>query len=227
MGSVGNGAGNKLTINRISATATGLAVATIAYVNGESTQRTAVMTVNGQVPTIVAFPSTGSWSKPGTVSVVVSLRKGSGNSITFGNSAAWAPDLDAVAIAPLPGTFGTEVVGKQSTRCLDIFNNSTADETQAELWDCAGGTNQNWAYTSAKELVVYGTRCLDNWGHGTSDGTKPALYSCTGGNNQKWNVNSDGTISNVESGLCGIAGDGTSVTGCSGSGAHTGAFVYA
>src|SRR6185436_3410391 len=94
-------------------------------------------------------------------SVIVSLAKGSANAITFANASAWAPDLDAVAIAPLPGTSGAAVVGAQSSRCLDVDNQTITNGTRMHLWDCSGGTNQTWVYTARKQLVVYGNKCLD------------------------------------------------------------------
>ena len=57
-------------------------------------------------------------------------------------------------------------------------------------------------YTSRKELVVYGNKCLDAYDSGTTNGTRSSSGTAHGGTNQKWNVNTDGTITNVNSGLC-------------------------
>jgi beta-xylosidase len=51
-------------------------------------------------------------------------------------------------------------------------------------------------------LVVYGSKCLDVYGRGTTNGTAVVIWDCNGQSNQKWNVNSDGTITGVQSGLC-------------------------
>ncbi|WP_107122723.1 ricin-type beta-trefoil lectin domain protein [Streptomyces dysideae] len=200
VGGVGNGAANTLRFNSVAAGATGTKVVDIAYTNGGSAARTARLQVNGQQATTVSFPPTGSWTTPGTVSVVVSLAKGSANSLTFSNSSAWAPDLDAIEVRPLPGANGTQVVGRQSNRCLDIDNNTITNGIQAQLWDCQGGENQSWTNTSRKELVVYGNKCLDAYNRGTSDGTRVVIWDCNGQTNQQWNVNADGTITNA--GLC-------------------------
>jgi hypothetical protein len=101
---------------------------------------------------------------------------------------------------PPPG--GQQIVGAQSNRCIDIPNSSTANGTQAQLWDCGGGTNQRFTYTSGKQLVVYGNKCLDASGRGTTNGTAVIIWDCNGQNNQQWNVNSNGTITGVQSGLC-------------------------
>ncbi|MEU4745234.1 right-handed parallel beta-helix repeat-containing protein, partial [Actinosynnema sp. NPDC023658] len=46
------------------------------------------------------------------------------------------------------------IVGGQSGRCVDISGASTSNGAQAQLWDCHGGTNQRFTYTSGKQLQV-------------------------------------------------------------------------
>ncbi|WP_329126377.1 endo-1,4-beta-xylanase [Streptomyces sp. NBC_01465] len=99
-----------------------------------------------------------------------------------------------------PPTGGGTVKGAGSGRCLDVPNASTADGTQVQLWDCSGSTNQQWTYTAAGELRVYGNKCLD--AGGTGNGARVQIYSCWGADNQKWRLNSDGSIAGVQSGLC-------------------------
>ncbi|MFF5013350.1 ricin-type beta-trefoil lectin domain protein [Streptomyces sp. NPDC001165] len=182
----------------VSAASTGLNVVDIAYTNTGSTAVTGTLQVDGQTSTTVSFPATG--TSQGTVSVQVNLSKGSANSLVFSGSSL--PMLGAVTVAPVPGTNGNLLVGKQSGRCADVYNNTITNGTQAEIWDCNGGGNQTWTYTSRKELVVYGDKCLDANNSGTTNGTKVIIWDCNGQNNQKWNVNSDGTITNVNAGLC-------------------------
>ncbi len=50
--------------------------------------------------------------------------------------------------------------------------------------------------------MVYGNKCLDAYGQGTSGGTAVIIWDCNGQANQQWNVNSNGTITGVQSGLC-------------------------
>ena len=214
VGNVGNGAANTLRFNNIAAGATGTKVVDIAYTNGGSTARTARLQVNGQPPTTVSFPPTGSWTTPGTVSVEVSLAKGSSNTLTFSNATAWTPDFDAIEVRPLPGTNGAQVVGSQSNRCLDINNNTISNNTDVQLWDCNGGENQSWVnVTSRKQFVVYGNKCLDAYNGGTANGTRVIIWDCNGGTNQQWNVNADGTITNVKAGLCLDATGGATANG--------------
>ncbi|MCX4878423.1 ricin-type beta-trefoil lectin domain protein [Streptomyces sp. NBC_00847] len=180
----------------VAAGSTGVKIVDVSYTNNTSSARTGTLKVNGQGSTAVSFPPTG--AGPGTISVQVGLSKGATNSLTFSG----APTLDSITVRPQPGTDGTQVVGKQSGHCLDIYDHTITNGTQAELWDCNGGQNQAWTYTSRKELVVYGNKCLDAYDNGTTNGTKAVIWDCNGQNNQKWNVNSDGTITNVNAGLC-------------------------
>jgi hypothetical protein len=108
------------------------------------------------------------------------------------------------------GGTATQLRNTNANRCLDVPNLSQTNGTQTALWDCNGGTNQMWTPTSAKELRVYDNKCLDASGSGTANGTKAIIWDCNGQTNQQWNVNSDGTITSVQSGLClDAAGYGT------------------
>jgi hypothetical protein len=105
------------------------------------------------------------------------------------------------AAAAIVGT-ATPVIGAQSGRCLDVPNSGTANGTQTQLWDCSGQSNQSWTYTSGKQLTVYGNKCLDASGRGTANGTPVVIWDCNGQSNQQWNVNTNGTVTGVQSGLC-------------------------
>ncbi|SBT91732.1 endo-1,4-beta-xylanase (glycosyl hydrolase family 10) [Streptomyces sp. DI166] len=108
--------------------------------------------------------------------------------------------LNGGTTTPPPTEEGGQIKGVGSGRCLDVPNASTSDGTQVQLWDCHSNSNQQWTYTDAGELRVYGNKCLD--AGGTGNGTRVQIYSCWGGDNQKWRLNSDGTIVGVQSGLC-------------------------
>ncbi|MEV2248009.1 endo-1,4-beta-xylanase [Streptomyces sp. NPDC049970] len=98
-----------------------------------------------------------------------------------------------------------------SGRCLDVPGTSTTDGTQLQLWDCHDGVNQQWTYTDAGELRVYGDKCLD--AAGTGNGSKVQIYSCWGGDNQKWRLDSNGSIVGTQSGLCLDAVSGSTANG--------------
>ncbi|MFE9425296.1 non-reducing end alpha-L-arabinofuranosidase family hydrolase [Kitasatospora sp. NPDC006697] len=119
---------------------------------------------------------------------------------------AYAAVINALKSASGTGTgAGSDtgaIKGVASGRCVDISGFSTANDTQAQLWDCNGGANQRWKYTDARQLMVYGQKCLAARGKGTANSTAVVIDSCTGGADQQWNLNADGSISGVQSGLC-------------------------
>jgi hypothetical protein len=134
---------------------------------------------------------------------------GSGTSLTL-------TDNNASGVSRLQwswgvGSGGAAIIrGAGSNRCLDVPGASTTNGTQLEIWDCNGGANQSFTLTPSKVLTVYGNKCLDVAGASTAPGTKVEIYDCNGNTNQQWNVNSNGTITSVQSGLClDVKGAGT------------------
>ncbi|MEU7800734.1 arabinofuranosidase catalytic domain-containing protein [Micromonospora arborensis] len=113
-------------------------------------------------------------------------------------------NIAAAGYAPTGGNpqQNVQVVGAQSNRCVDVPNGSTTNGTQVQLWDCTGNTAQRWTHTAGKQLQVLGNKCLDASGQGTTNGTQAIIWDCHGGTNQQWNINSNGTITGVQSGLC-------------------------
>jgi hypothetical protein len=100
------------------------------------------------------------------------------------------------------GQQGGQIVGGQSGRCIDVPNATTTNGTQVQLWDCQTGASQRWTYTAGKQLTGPGNKCLDANGAGTTNGTTVIIWDCHGQPNQQWNVNTNGTITNAQSGLC-------------------------
>ncbi|MGW5423585.1 non-reducing end alpha-L-arabinofuranosidase family hydrolase [Streptomyces sp. NPDC003943] len=112
--------------------------------------------------------------------------------------------------APAQAATSGALRGVGSGRCLDVPNASQSDGALLQIWDCSGGTNQQWTLTSGNQLTVYGNKCLDVPGHATTAGTRVEIWACHGGANQQWRVNSDGSVVGVESGLClDVSGGGT------------------
>ncbi|MFC3492905.1 extracellular catalytic domain type 1 short-chain-length polyhydroxyalkanoate depolymerase [Glycomyces rhizosphaerae] len=110
---------------------------------------------------------------------------------------------------------GGQIAGAASGRCLDVPGSSSTNGTQLQLWDCNGGSNQQFTRTSAGELKADG-KCLDAHGWGTAEGTQVVIWDCTGGSNQRWTLNSNGSISNDFNGLCldamgGVGANGTEI----------------
>ena len=111
---------------------------------------------------------------------------------------AMALVASSLSISAFAASGPAQVLGK----CFDAHGRATTNGTQVQLFDCGGQSSQSWTYTSAKQLQVYGTKCLDANGQGTTNGTAVIIWDCNGQTNQQWNVNADGTITGVQSGLC-------------------------
>jgi hypothetical protein len=132
-------------------------------------------------------------------------------SVVLSAAVAVLAALAAMLVAnPAQAATSGALRGVGSGRCLDVSNASQADGANLQIWDCSGGTNQQWTLTDSNQLTVYGNKCLDVPGHATTAGTRVQIWTCSGGANQQWRVNSDGTIVGVESGLClDVSGGGT------------------
>ncbi|MCW2880536.1 MAG: putative galactocerebrosidase [Sphaerisporangium sp.] len=137
-----------------------------------------------------------------TVGSVADSTWGAGQ-IGIGTGATETAQFDNLSITPGPGNGSSGVLrSAASSRCLDVPAQSQANGTQVAIWDCNGGTNQQWNLTSGKQLQVYGNKCLDAEASGTAPGTKVIIWDCGSGANQQWNLNGDGTVTGVQSGLC-------------------------
>ncbi|GAB3814778.1 glycoside hydrolase family 27 protein [Micromonospora zhanjiangensis] len=173
---------------------------------------------NGDV-SVVLFNETGSTATISTTAAAIGksgatsyglkdLWSGS-TSTTSGTISASVPGHGVVMYRVSGGTTGdpgggdstTVLRGVGSNRCLDDPNSSTSNGTQMRIWDCTGGNNQRWTYTTGGQLQVLG-KCLDAYNNQTSAGTKVIIWDCNGQTNQQWRINADGTITGVQSGLC-------------------------
>lgn len=106
---------------------------------------------------------------------------------------------------PPPPTF--RLRGEASGRCLDVNGASSANGSQMIVWDCHANANQQFTL-SGQALQVMG-KCLDVPANSAA-GTRVRIWDCNGGANQQWNMNTNGTVSNVQSGLClDVSGSGT------------------
>jgi len=160
------------------------------------------------------FTITNNWTSNGSINIANGTRGNVVSGNTTVTNGSWPSGAQAVISSagiqgstppsspPPGGQQNVEIVGSGSGRCVDVPNSSTTNGTQVQLWDCSGNTNQRWTYTSSKQLMVYGNKCLDANGQGTADGTAVIIWDCNGQANQQWNVNSNGTITGVQSGKC-------------------------
>ncbi|WP_328471580.1 glycoside hydrolase family 27 protein [Streptomyces sp. NBC_00448] len=173
---------------------------------------------NGDV-SVALFNETGSTATISTTAAVIGKSGASSYALTDLWSGATSSTTGAIsASVPAHGTVMYRVVGGSAGgtsagairavgagKCLDVPNSTTSAGTQLEIWDCNGQANQKWTHTSANQLTVTtgGVQmCLDAYDNQTTNGTKVEIWNCNGGANQQWRVNSNGTITSVQSGLC-------------------------
>ncbi|WP_437681433.1 RICIN domain-containing protein [Sorangium sp. So ce131] len=86
------------------------------------------------------------------------------------------------------------LVGVQSGRCVDVDASvSTADDIVLQLWNCNGGTNQQFRFEAVdggyyRIRNVSSDKCLDVRSGSTADGAVIVQYTCHGNPNQQWSV---------------------------------------
>jgi poly(hydroxyalkanoate) depolymerase family esterase len=183
---------------------------TLAYPNfGEEIKQWTNLNGLSQTPAFTDHPQS-SWTRTrygatGTQATVEGISiAGVGHQLPMTGQLAYAIaflGLDGTSspTTPPPSSGTTTLVGVASGRCLDVPGGSSANGTQPNIWDCHGGTNQQWA-VSGQTIRSLG-KCLDAPTNATA-GVKAQLWDCNGQTNQQWNLNADGTIRNVQSGLC-------------------------
>jgi Ricin-type beta-trefoil lectin domain/Carbohydrate binding domain/Right handed beta helix region len=121
------------------------------------------------------------------------------------NSATGYGDDISLGVVPALHSYGA-LINTASSGCVDISGASKTAGTEADMWTCNGGANQEITRASNSELQVYpgsaNTLCLAPSGGATSAGTAVVTASCTDAATQQWTVTNAGEITNVGSGLC-------------------------
>jgi hypothetical protein len=171
--------------------------------NGDGSYTVALFNLGDATATVTANWADLGFAGPGTVRDLWARQDlGTVNNSLSRSLAAHASALFKVT----PGAGATPVGGPLTSvlsgRCADVPNYTTVNATQLTVFDCNGGDNQKITYsTSAKTLKVLG-KCFDAHDNATASGTHVELFDCHGGANQQWNVNANGTITGVQSGIC-------------------------
>jgi len=76
-------------------------------------------------------------------------------------------------------------------KCLDASGAGTGNGTQAIIWDCHGGANQQWNVNANGTITGSPSGlCLDAEGASTTNGTKIVLWACNAQQNQQWSTRS-------------------------------------
>src|SRR5262249_20653341 len=109
------GSGSTLTFNNVTVSAAGSYQLTIVYCDRSTTDRQAVMSVNGSTGQTLSFTPTDSFNTPNTMIMTITLNTNS-NTIQFSNPATYAPDFDKISLAR--STTTTSIKAESSNNTL-------------------------------------------------------------------------------------------------------------
>ena len=145
----------------------------------------------------------------GSSTATVYLWRGGGSGVIYGDDFTLTTQFGGGGGGG--GGGGTHAyVSAASGRCIDDPGASTTPGTQMIIWDCHGVSNQQWT-VSGHQLQVLG-KCLA--------APTAVIATCDTSAIQQWNVNADGTVTAVASGLCldvtGTANSPVKVATCTG-----------
>ncbi|MEV6607066.1 PHB depolymerase family esterase [Kutzneria sp. NPDC051319] len=182
----------------------GTADTTLNYHNfGEEIKQWTNVFGLSQTPTATDTPQSG-WTRTryadgsGTVDVEAYSIAGVGHALPQNGMAAYAIHFLGLDSGGGGGQTAGQLRAVGASKCLD---GSTSAGTQVQIQDCSGAASQSWT-RNGLAIQSGGSTCLDAYGNGTATGTKVVLWSCNGQANQQWQVNANGTITGVQSGLC-------------------------
>jgi alpha-galactosidase len=181
VGYVGNGKGT-LQFNNVQAGLSGPQVITISYINGDSTLRTASLSINGGNSININFPSTGSWSTVGNVRITVNLNVGT-NALKFYNNASWTPDFDKITAPTAQAASVYEAESSTNTRSGGAGIGTCAA--------CSGGHDVNYVGNGSGNN---GTLQFNNVNVSAS-GSHQIVISYINGDSTVWGIGSSRTAS--------------------------------
>ena len=144
---------------------------------------------------------------PQTVTRTVYHRGMDGDSVATTDNEAMVWEGRRARVSVPIGTPGqTAAVGGSGGRCMEVAWADTAAGTPVRLWDCTGGTHQQWRYTlqeGGSQLTLRSPasgRCLQPSGTGSGSGLQ--IADCTSSELQKWRFTPEGGLWNRATGLC-------------------------
>ncbi|MGY1496852.1 RICIN domain-containing protein [Streptomyces sp. QTS52] len=113
----------------------------------------------------------------------------------------WYPqiaiDAQAGTVTGVGGGPYYNLVARHSTKCLDVSDNSAADNAIVLQWDCNTGLNQQWRLQDAGDgyvrvLAQHSGKCLDVANNSTANGAFVNQYRCGTGTNQQFQFQDQG-----------------------------------
>ncbi len=97
-------------------------------------------------------------------------------------------------------------------RCLDVVNNSSANDALVELYDCNGVGGQKWVQQADGSIRnPQSGRCLDSPNGSTANGVQLRIHDCNGAAAQKFAINGGGMAVGPGSKCVDVAADDTGV----------------
>jgi hypothetical protein len=113
----------------------------------------------------------------------------------------WYPQVDIdTAAGTVKGVGGGpyyNLVARHSDKCVDVGDNSAADNAWVEQFTCNGGLNQQWRLENAGDgyyriLAQHSGKCLDVENKSAEDNAFVNQYWCGSGQNQQWKFEDQG-----------------------------------
>lgn len=186
------GQGGTLQFNGVTPSSSGQHTLKIWYTNGDLTQRSASLSVNGGTPVTVSFPPSGGTQADYLAITTITLQTGS-NTILFSNASAAAPNIDLIAIPALASDTTTyyKLVNSHSGMVLDTSSGTQGAGLVQNTY--TGSTTQLWRLV----FNVYGHYKLINEssgyvvevpGNSTTKGVQLDQFADNGGTNQQWSM---------------------------------------
>ncbi|GAB4004677.1 alpha-lytic protease prodomain-containing protein [Glycomyces albus] len=110
---------------------------------------------------------------------------------------AWGLTLYTGDSEPPPPSDGDTIVNRNSGKCVDVPNSSTANGTGLQQYDCWGGANQSWRLEDVgggyyRIVSESSGKCMDIDGASTANGAGVIQWTCHDGANQQWQVRDSG-----------------------------------
>ncbi|MET8152506.1 family 43 glycosylhydrolase [Actinoplanes sp. NPDC049668] len=124
----------------------------------------------------------------------------------------WRENGDPFFGQPIPSTVTNPGIrGQHSNRCVDNYNRDTTPGALVRLYDCNGGTAQQWELTY-RAGTYYEIRnrntgtCLEDLNASTASNADVGLNACNGSTAQQWTVQDRGSgwfsLRNIAGNMC-------------------------
>lgn len=177
----------------------------VRYSNGENTEASHMVTVNGTQIGTVNYPVTVNWDRYLWSSFTCYLNAGI-NSVKFTKNVGFT-ELDCIQISEVAKDFS--IINRNSGKYLEIVSAMTTEGAEAGQWGITGHWCQKWSFEEAgngyyRIKNMNSGLYLDMENHSTSDGAKAIQSAYADNNSQLWKLTESGNgyyyIANKNSG---------------------------